>query len=186
MNDGCFQDVVDRHYEDLYRFAMSLARKPGDAWDLVQQTFETFARKGDQIRDPGKTKQWLFTTLYRQFTSAYRRDRMIVPLDDGESAAPPVTVDSEAETKLTHAEIRQALGELDERHRVVLTLHYLDDLSYREIAAALDIPIGTVMSRLSRGKANLRERIEKLFAPSGIDSVPFVSNRVNKDEHADG
>ncbi len=175
MDEGFFQQLVDRHYADLYRFALSLARNPADASDLVQQTYETYARKGDQIRDVAKAKQWLFTTLYRGFTAAYRRGKKNLSLDDMATPLPEESVASQAVTSLEYKEIRNALQSLDDRHRAVLTLHYLDDLSYREIADVLDIPIGTVMSRLSRGKAMLREKMQRLTNEHGINITPIDS-----------
>ncbi len=180
MKSGIFEDVVDRYYADLYRFAMSLARNPADAGDLVQQTYETFARKGEQLRDASKAKQWLFTTLYRAFTASYRRGKKSVSLDDMETPLPEETVGPEVVSKLEHKEIRAALAELDDRHRAVITLHYLDDLSYKDIAATLEISIGTVMSRLSRGKAKLREKMERLAGNMGIKVIPLDSDHMEK------
>ncbi|MFQ3670995.1 MAG: RNA polymerase sigma factor [Verrucomicrobiia bacterium] len=175
MDEAFFQGVVDRYYADLYRFAMSLIRNPNDACDLVQQTYSIFAEKGAQIRDPSKAKQWLFTTLYHEFTALHRREKRLVPLEQsgdpaGEEASGNSTV-REAE----HRELLQALRSLDEAHRSILTLFYLNQHSYREIAEILDIPIGTVMSRLSRAKQLLRSRLESTGKP-GIKVVPLDSH----------
>src|SRR5260370_15889803 len=62
-----FEQLVDAHYAALYRFALSLAKNEMDAADLTQQTFYIWAEKGRDLRDPGKAKSWLFTTLYREF-----------------------------------------------------------------------------------------------------------------------
>jgi len=62
-----FQELVDAHYQPLYRFAYSLAKNPDKAADLVQQTYCIWAQKGDQLKDRSKAKTWLFTTLYREF-----------------------------------------------------------------------------------------------------------------------
>src|SRR5271168_1712035 len=72
MDESSFQNVVNAHYEPLYRFALSLARSEADAGDLVQQTFYRFATKGGQLRDRSKVKSWLFTTLYREFLGQRR------------------------------------------------------------------------------------------------------------------
>jgi RNA polymerase sigma-70 factor (ECF subfamily) len=65
MDELSFENIVNAHYEPLYRFALSLARSEADAGDLVQQTFYRWAAKGDQLRDKSKVKSWLFTTLHR-------------------------------------------------------------------------------------------------------------------------
>ena len=152
-----FTQLVDAHYAPLYRFALSLTKNTSDACDLTQQTFFIWARKGDQLRDAAKAKSWLFTTLYREFLRGRRRAEHVTALEDlppGESdpAAPEV----DRVTGMDAALVVEALLEIDEVYRVPLTLFYLEELSYKEIAETLDVPIGTVMSRLSRGKTQLR------------------------------
>ena len=68
-----FEELVDAHYQALFRFAMSLSREEATASDLVQETFCIWAEKGDQLRDKSKAKTWLFTTLHREFLSHRRR-----------------------------------------------------------------------------------------------------------------
>ena len=67
MDELSFENVVNAHYEPLYRFALSLSHSEADAGDLVQQTFYRWATKGGQLRDRSKAKSWLFTTLHREF-----------------------------------------------------------------------------------------------------------------------
>ena len=116
-----------------------------------------WASKGHQLRDVSKVKSWLFTTLYRAYLSTYRHATKFphVELEDaaGEmpSVAPSILADLDGTT------VVEALTQVDEVFRAPLTLFYLEELSYKEIADVLDVPIGTVMSRLSRGKAQLRE-----------------------------
>src|ERR1700679_1691435 len=69
-----FEEIVDRYYPMLYRFALSLARNEPDACDLTQQTFSVWAKKGHLLRDATKVKSWLFTTLCREFISVRRRE----------------------------------------------------------------------------------------------------------------
>lgn len=154
MESREFQELVDQHYVNLYRFALSLAQNEQDAADLVQEAFSIFARKGHQIRDSSKVKSWLFTTLRREFF-ALRRDhqRYSDTPPDGETAA-ELTV--EQAHSLDSEAVLNALRRLPLEYREPLTLYYLDDQSYQEIANILNIPIGTVMSRLSRAKEKIR------------------------------
>ena len=155
MND--FELLVDQHYPPLYRFAFSLAKSAGEAADLTQQTFYLWAAKGHQLRDRSKVKSWLFTTLYREYVSTYRhrtKFQHVELVDCGSelpSIAPSVFNEIDGDTVIA------ALAQVDEAFRAPLTLFNLEELSYKEIAAVLDVPIGTVMSRLSRGKAQLRQ-----------------------------
>ena len=174
MSNEVFTQLVDAHYAPLYRFALSLARNSADAGDLVQQTFFIWATKGEALRDGSKAKSWLFTTLYREFLRGRRRNGRITSIED----LPPGEQDIAAEdidrvARLDAATVMSALQSVDEVFRAPLTLFYLDDLSYQEIAEALDVPIGTVMSRLSRGKAQLRGVLEREERAAGAKVVAF-------------
>jgi len=160
MDPREFEKLVELYYADLYRFAHSLARNPDDASDLVQQTFATWARKGDDLRDGTKAKSWLFTTLYREFLKQTARGRRVVSIDETtlENTAPADPC-NDAPRAAEQQELLDALAELDDSQRAILSLFYLDQLSYKEIAATLELPIGTVMSRLSRAKDALRARL---------------------------
>jgi len=157
MDELSFENVVNAHYEPLYRFALSLSHSEADAGDLVQQTFYRWATKGGQLRDRSKVKSWLFTTLHREFLGHRRHEdkfpKVEISIEDGHELA----ADSPAPDKqLDGAEIIAALRKLDETYRAPLALFYLEEHSYRDIAEILEIPIGTVMSRISRGKELLR------------------------------
>src|SRR5215510_1814670 len=84
MSESDFEQLVDRYYVALYRFALALAKSEADAADLTQQTFFLWASKGHQLRDRSKAKSWLFTTLYHEFVSRRRREVRFpnVELDD--------------------------------------------------------------------------------------------------------
>jgi RNA polymerase sigma-70 factor (ECF subfamily) len=155
-----FEQLVDAHYADLYRFALSLAKNVDDACDLTQQAFSVFAQKGDDVRDPGKRKSWLFTTLYREFLRQGSRAKKVVSMEEADLEQCAAPVAGGGSRAAEQAEMLDVLASLEESHRTILTLFYLDDVSYKDIAAILDLPIGTVMSRLSRAKAALRERMK--------------------------
>jgi RNA polymerase sigma-70 factor (ECF subfamily) len=178
MHDQGFADLVEAHYAGLYRFALSLARNPADASDLTQQTFFVWATKGASLRDAAKAKTWLFTTLYREFLRVRRRGGRISAIEDlppGEKDPPDVEVDLVA--KLDAQLVLAALQEIDEVFREPLALFYLQDLSYVEIAEILGVPIGTVMSRLSRGKAHLRARLAEKAQGGAVIEFPKTGTR---------
>ncbi len=176
MDEDLFQTVVDRHYADLYRFGLSLARNPNDACDLVQQTYAIFAEKGSQIRELSKAKQWLFTTLYREFTAMLRRSKRMVPLDEESAGIPEQATAPDAGREVERGEALEALRSLPEDHRAILTLFYLEGHSYKDIAGVLGVPIGTVMSRLSRAKGLLRAALGGARSGQGINIIPIDSN----------
>ena len=137
-----FEDLVSTYYQPLYRFAYSLARNAEEASDLTQQTFLIWAKKGSTLKDKTKVKSWLFTTLYREFLGQRRKS----------SRFPHINAEA-----IEH----ELPNEIDEAFRAPIVLFYMKDVAYKEIAEILDIPIGTVMSRLSRGKAQLKKILSK-------------------------
>lgn len=153
-----FEHLVEAHYAALYRFAYSLAKDAMPAADLTQQTFYLWAAKGHQLRDKSKVKTWLFTTLYREFLGGQRHE-VRFPKVGLEDAPEQVATATPVHETLDAAAAVEALQTLDENYRAPLTLFYLKQFSYAEIADALEVPIGTVMSRLSRGKEILRQRL---------------------------
>jgi RNA polymerase sigma-70 factor (ECF subfamily) len=158
MSSIDFQQLVDRQYAPLFRFGLTLAKSEAEAADLTQQTFFLWASKGYQLRDRTKAKSWLFTTLYREFLNKRRHEARFphVELDDANEGDLAVSPNVNALDSVAAVE---ALRDLEGPFRAVLTLFYLAQFSYQEIAEILELPIGTVMSRLSRGKAQLRRRL---------------------------
>lgn len=163
-----FAALVDAHYGALYRFAFSLTRHSADAADLVQQTFFVWGTKGSTLRDPTKAKTWLFTTLYREFIRVRRRDQRSQSIEELPPAErEPAESEIDQLRSMDGATALAALANVPEVFRIPLTLYYLQELSYQEIADMLEVPIGTVMSRLSRGKQHLRSAlVETASAPS--------------------
>ncbi len=178
MSNEPFTQLVDAHYEALYRFALSLARNASDAGDLVQQTFFIWATKGDSLRDAAKAKSWLFTTLYREFLRGRRRDGRVTAIEDLAPAERDVAAaEVDRVASLDAATVMVALQEVEEVFRAPLTLFYLQNFSYQEIAALLDVPIGTVMSRISRGKARLRAFFAQEDGAERAKVVPLAGQR---------
>lgn len=165
-----FDDIVSAYYQPLYRFGYSLARDEHEASDLAQQTFFIFAEKGDSLRDPSKVKSWLFTTLYREFLGRKRKSARIDHYEPEMLEVAGGTVEPHSRRSTDANLAVEALGEIDPVYREPLSLFYLRDLSYKEIASILDVPIGTIMSRLSRGKAQMREVFKRKEAETTADS----------------
>src|SRR6266699_147779 len=167
-----FEQLVDRQYVPLFRFALSLSKSEADAADLTQQTLFLWASKGDQLRDRSKAMSWLFTTLYREFLGRRRHEVRFpkIELDDVREEEMSILPNVNA---FDSATVLQALREVEEPFRAPLTLFYLEQFSYQEIADMLDVPIGTVMSRLSRGKALLRQRLLSKEEALGNKVVSF-------------
>lgn len=182
MSSEMFTQLVDAHYTPLFRFALSLTKSPSDAGDLTQQTFFIWAKQGHALRETGKAKSWLFTTLYREFLRGRRRAERVTALEDlGPVEADPPAPDVDVVNGMDAGLVVEALQEVDEVYRVPLTLFYMQDLAYKEIAEMLEVPIGTVMSRLSRGKAQLRAALARKEAGArGGKVVPFQTPTARK------
>lgn len=156
MNDLSTESLVERFYRSLYHFALSLARSEVVAADLTQETFYLWCSRGHQLRDTGKVKAWLFTTLHREFLRRQRHSVRFQHSETSEVEHELPVVASTVANDLDGVSVMQALQRVDEHYRVPLAMFYLEDFSYNEIAEALEVPLGTVMSRLARGKAQLR------------------------------
>jgi RNA polymerase sigma-70 factor (ECF subfamily) len=157
MQADNFEEVVSQYYEALYKFAMSLTGAEADACDLTQQTFYIWATKGQQLRDGAKVKSWLFTTLYREFLRGRRKTVRFQQVELSEEQLPVISPTMVNE--LDAATVVRLLAQLGEPYRAAVSLFYLEERSYKEIAETLEVPIGTVRSRLSRGLEQLQELI---------------------------
>ena len=166
-SDLDFQSLVDLHYGTLYRFAMSLTRVESDACDLVQQTFLTWATKGHQLQDSSKVKSWLFTTLHRAFLESRRRVTRFPHLEITEAGAELPSVEPDLVSHLDAQDVVRLLGQVDEQFQAPVALFYLEDYAYNEIASILEIPLGTVKSRIARGLAQLKELVLRKTAAPG-------------------
>jgi RNA polymerase sigma factor (sigma-70 family) len=159
VNDSDYEQAVELFYGSLYAFAYSLARSPDDACELTQETYARLLTKGHQVRNRARLKSWLFTTLYRLFLAGKRRHSRLphFELSCVEHELP--AVEAVQLDRLDDGAVRDALLALEDHYRLPVTLFYLENHSYAEIAEILSVPIGTIMSRLSRAKALLRERL---------------------------
>ena len=163
-----FQHLVDDHYAALHRFALSLTRADSDAADLVQETFLTWAAKGHQLQDPARVKSWLFTTLHRAFLQRQRHTTRFPHLELAEVETELPACDPELVNRLDARAVIDLLGRLDASFQAPVALYYLEDYAYREIAAILEIPLGTVKSRIARGLAQLKGLVRETGAAAAL------------------
>lgn len=162
-----FEALVSTYYRPLYQFAYSLARAEADACDLTQQTFYIWAEKGHQLRDEAKVKTWLFTTLHREFLRSRRRQTRFPHVDLEAAEAELPSLPPAVAQNLDAGMLMQMLAQVDEVYQAPLSLCYLEQHSYQEIAEILEVPVGTVQSRIARGKAQL----QKLFRAGNSGDV---------------
>lgn len=151
--------LIAREIPRLRRYALTLTRDPVAADDLVQDTLERAIRKRHLWKKHGSLRGWLYRILYHVFlnqASQRRKRASEVDLD----AAPEPAAAGTPETDLVRRDIVTAMQELPPEQRAAIALTAVQGLSYDEAAAALDIPVGTLRSRLSRGRERLRETFD--------------------------
>src|SRR6266850_5627794 len=154
-----FETLVERYYRSLYQFGFSLAQSESDACDLTQQTFYIWATKGHQLRDASKVKSWLFTTLHREFLETRRRQTRFPHYELSQVEADLPAIAAARVNQLDSGQVLQALARVDEVYQAAVALFYLEECSYKEIAVILEVPIGTVKSRIARGIAHLQKAL---------------------------
>lgn len=156
---GELSQLIDAHYEALYRYAYRLSGSSSDAEDLTQEAFGKALARLPQLREPDRAKAWLFRILRNLYLHKVRDQKRhkVVPLD-AVGDLPGRSADDEMPA-IDPAKLQQALNELDESFRTPIILFYFEDFSYRDIAEQMELPIGTVMSRLARAKSHLRARL---------------------------
>lgn len=143
----------------LFKLAWSWCHDQDVANDLVQDTCQQALKKYPQLKDPAKTKPWLVRILANLHVDHCRRQKDIIPFDDvhPEQGNDPL----ELAGRVDEIErVRSAIARLSDDHRKIITLVDLAECSYAEVACILDIPTGTVMSRLSRARIQLRSLLE--------------------------
>jgi RNA polymerase sigma-70 factor (ECF subfamily) len=127
----------------------------------VQQTYLQWAKKGGALRDLSKVKSWLYTTLYREWLAIARKEKRFESVEFDPENHAITEEETDVEPQVDSQLLQQALAEMEDSYRAPLVMFYLKELSYREIAEVLQLPIGTVMSRLSRAKDSLRRILSR-------------------------
>jgi RNA polymerase sigma-70 factor (ECF subfamily) len=171
--------LVAENYQAVYRYAYRLCGSATEAEDLTQQVYLIASRNLGQLRSLDTAKYWLFAILRNHFLRERQKNQRIpttevpVNLDHLPQDIPEDVHTAEIDPEM----LQQALNSLSDASRVILGMFYFEELSYKQIAENLDVPLGTVMSRLARAKVDLRARLQgtnekratrKLKAASGI------------------
>ena len=149
--------LVEEHSEMLFRYAYRLSGSTADAEDLLQQTFLAAHRHLDQLREAERARSWLCSIMRNLYLKQVRSGGglQVESLQDVAEPAAGGVIETPVDEELLQA----ALLELPEEYRSPVVLFYFGELSYKEIAEQLEVPIGTVMSRLARGKSLLKKRL---------------------------
>ena len=150
--------LVAEHHQAVYRYAYRLSGSAPDAEDLTQQVFLTAQQKLGQLRHAERVRHWLFAILRNCFVKSCHKKRPVLAGDLAMSIE-AIPADAPPAEWIDQQQLQQALDELPPAYRVVLIMFYFEQCTYREIARELDLPIGTVMSRLARAKGHLRLRL---------------------------
>jgi len=150
------QGLIAREIPHLHRYALALMRNTDAADDLVQDCLERALRKQQLWQQQGSMRSWLFRMLYNVFLNTRntrRRERLVVPL---ETIEPTMTESPRQEKYVEYRAIAQALDQLPEPQSAAIMLIAVQGLAYDEAAWILGVPVGTLRSRLSRGRETLR------------------------------
>lgn len=160
--------LVADHHQALYRFAYRLSGSTSDAEDLTQQAFLIAQQKSGQVRDEQCARAWLFTVLRNCYLKNYRGRPLAACADFDINTIP----DQAAEWHFDHEALQAAIDTLANEFKIVVLLFYFEHRSYREIAELIDVPLGTVMSRLARAKAHLRRVLSDVAEPAVDRDLP--------------
>jgi RNA polymerase sigma-70 factor, ECF subfamily len=189
-----FAELAMPFAPQLYSAALRMTRSPSDAEDLVQEAYLRAYRSFHTFADGTNLRAWLFRILTNAYINTYRsrqRRPQEVELDDIEdfylyrhlaTAAAGLSAEDTLFEMFTDDEVKAALEELPENFRIPVLLADVEDFSYKEIAEMLDIPIGTVMSRLHRGRKAMQKRLIDYATSRGlITSDPAVAGQGTKE-----
>lgn len=152
-------DLVRQHHVLLYRYAYRLSGSAADAEDLTQETYLIACRRLEQLREHDRAKSWLCTILRNTYLKRLRDTNQVKLDTPAMEAIPAAVTQTRMPLGIDSERLQAALGELPESFRTPLILYYFEEFSYKEIAEQMDVPIGTIMSRLARAKAHLRQQL---------------------------
>jgi RNA polymerase sigma-70 factor (ECF subfamily) len=182
-DQATFAALAMEHMPSLYSAALRMTRNPADAEDLVQETYLKAYRAFGTFQEGTNLKAWLYRILTNTFINAYRARKRRPEQSDVEdvdalylyhrlggleAAAAGRSAEEEVLERFTDDEVKQALESLPEQFRLAVLLADVEGFSYKEIAEILDVPIGTVMSRLHRGRRALQKALFEFGMARGL------------------
>jgi RNA polymerase sigma-70 factor (ECF subfamily) len=178
-----FEQHALGYLDQLYGAAMRMTRNPADAEDLVQETFTKAFASFSQFKPGTNLKAWLYRILTNTFINNYRKSQrqpQIASSDGIEDwqlaraeAHHPLglrSAEMDALDRITDSQVKDAMADLPDDFRMVVFLADVEGFSYKEIAEIMDSPVGTVMSRLNRGRAQLRAKLADHARSYGINT----------------
>ncbi len=176
-----FERDAMQYAPQLYSAALRMTRNPSDAEDIVQETFLKAYRAYGTFREGTNLKAWLYRILTNTYINRYRKlqrrpsEVELGELQDfylfrrlGEQAGAEPSAEESVLDRIVDADVKEALESLPEHFRLPVLLADVDGFSYKEIADIMDIPIGTVMSRLHRGRKALQQKLWSLAEEHGL------------------
>ena len=178
-----FSELAMEHMPSLYTAALRMTRNPADAEDLVQETYLKAYRAFGSFSEGTNLKAWLYRILTNTYINAYRAKKrrpeesdiddlenfyLYRRLGGLEGAAAGRSAEDEVLDHFTESEVKEAIEALPEQFRMAVLLGDVEGFSYKEIAEILDVPIGTVMSRLHRGRRALQKRLYEFGRQRGL------------------
>jgi RNA polymerase sigma-70 factor (ECF subfamily) len=163
--------LVADHHRVVFGYAYRLTGSVQDAEDLTQQTFLTAQRKLEQLRGPESARSWLLTIL-RNFFLKDCQKRRPRPAADFELDVDTIPEQTSGLSQVDGEQLQEALDALPPDHRLMLVMFYYEGCSYREIAERLELPMGTVMSRLARAKGRLRRQLASEDRHADVNRQP--------------
>ncbi len=168
VDDHIFDAWVHEHHRLLFGLAYWWSGSRSDAEELTQEAFFQAYSSRHTLRDAKAAKAWLVSILRHTFLRTLRKQRNSneVPLDDADQLA-----GTDRSLNPDVLALHKAIRQLDERYQLPVVLFYFQELSYKEIAEALDLPMGTVMSRLSRGRQLLHATLQMSQRPSLVKEI---------------
>ena len=182
-----FEHEALPHQVDLYRMAKWLVRNRAEAEDLVQETFVAALRSFHRFQKGTNCRAWLIRIMYNVLSKRRRSEsRLQIVTDNEEQIAETVAFEPQTSQSITEREVLDALERLPRQFQEVVILSDVEDMTYKEIAEALRIPTGTVMSRLHRGRRLLRWELAAYANACGIGETNSTRTRPRTAERNEG
>jgi RNA polymerase sigma-70 factor, ECF subfamily len=154
------EELVLGHFDHVYRYALRLSGNSTVAEDIAQDVFLRAIKSIHQLRDPAAVTAWLLTIVRNEFARMCQARKLVYGLDEPTFDCGPIAEADHVQAVDGHDWVHQALKLLPVEFRLVVLMFYFEEKSYAEIASELEIPMGTVMSRLNRGRQHLKQALE--------------------------